>query len=226
MKIIAFVLEDDPNFQKILELKLKSWNRGIEIHLTKSIAEAKTFLNQTNIDFTFAVLDQHLPDGRGLELFDHPKIQNTAILAVSSDNAADLPGSTLKAGAGHFLSKRQISEPLFIPLLEALVERKKLEKELLQTKLNQQKYDTIKLLLATLRHEINNPLGAVLGGSYLLKAKGTLDSEQQEALKLIEASGNRIKHVIQELCAAAELEEVTKGKEQIFQVPGDPKWKS
>ena len=117
MKVIAFVLEDDLNFQKILELRLKNWNKEIEIHATKTIKEAKNFLDQTNIDFTFAVLDQHLPDGRGLEILEHPKIKNIAVLAVSSDDAPELPGSTLKAGAGHFLSKRQISVPLFILLL-------------------------------------------------------------------------------------------------------------
>lgn len=225
MKIIAFILEDDINFQKILELRLKSWNKEIQIHSAKTIKEAKEFLTKTDLNFTFAVLDQHLPDGRGVELFEHPKIQNTAVLAVSSDKTPEIPATTLKAGAGHFLAKQQISEPLFIPLLQALIERKQLEEELFNSKVKQGKYDAIKLLLATLRHEINNPLGAVLGGSYLLKAKGTLDKDQQEALRLIEESGNRIKHVIQQLCDAAELEEVTKGKEQVFQVPGDPKWK-
>ena len=119
-----------------------------------------------------------------------------------------------------------MSEPLFIPLVLALIERKKLEQELLTARIKQSRMESIKLLLGTLRHEINNPLGAVLGGAYIMRLSGQLGADQAEALRLIEASGNRIKHVIKELCEAAELEEVTKGSEQVFHVPGDPDWES
>ncbi|MCB0347150.1 MAG: hypothetical protein KDD66_18665, partial [Bdellovibrionales bacterium] len=69
-----------------------------------------------------------------------------------------------------------------------------------------------------LRHEINNPLGAVIGAAYLLKHEGQLEDTQIEAIKLIERSGNRINQVLQQLCEAAELEEVTKANERVFQV--------
>ena len=114
---------------------------------------------------------------------------------------------------------------LLIPLLEAMLARKKLEKELSLAKLKQLKTQTIKMLVSTLRHEINNPLGAVLGGTYLVRNSGGLSTEQTEALKLIEASGNRIKHVLNQLCEAVEVQEVTKAQEQIFHVPGDKKKK-
>jgi len=64
----------------------------------------------------------------------------------------------------------------------------------------------------------------VLGGAYLMRSGGNLGPDQEKALKIIEASGNRIKHVMKQLAAAAELEEVTKAQEEVFQVPGDPKW--
>ncbi|MBP9838999.1 MAG: response regulator [Proteobacteria bacterium] len=219
-----FILEDDGNFLKILEMRLKAWNKEAKTTVAKSIKEAKDLLEKTDIQFTLAVLDQHLPDGRGLELIDHPKLNAAAILAVSSDNAPELPGNTVKAGAQHFLSKRQVSEPLFPPLLTALVERKKIEEELVQARIKNSRYQSIQTLLATLRHEINNPLGAVIGGTFLLKSKGNLDPQQTEALKLIDESGIRIKHVIKQLCEAAELEEVIKGQETVYQVPGDKKW--
>jgi signal transduction histidine kinase len=130
----------------------------------------------------------------------------------------------VRAGALHFLKKRQVSEPLFIPLVEAILERKKLESALITAKLKEQKMNTIRLLLATLRHEINNPLGAVLGGAYLIRAGGTLDADQIEAIKLIEASGNRIKDVMKRICEAADLEEVVKANEPIYQIPGDAPW--
>lgn len=226
MATSALIVDDDLNFQKVVELRLRAWREDIQIRFADSLASARSYLNDKALSFTLVVLDQHLPDGLGASLFDHPRLQEAAVLAVSADAAPELPASALLAGAQHFLSKRQVSEPLFLPLVEALIERKRLEAELLRAKLKQSRLETIKVLLGTLRHEINNPLGAVLGGVYLLKLKDNLEKEQADAIRLIEGSGNRIKHVIQQLCETVELEEVTKGQEQVFHVPGDPAWES
>ncbi len=220
----ALVVEDDINFQKVVEMRLRAWRDDLQIRFADNLAAARTFLDDRSTVYQLVVLDQHLPDGLGASLFDHPSLDSAAVLAVSADDAPELPARAVRAGAQHFLAKRQVSEPLFIPLVDALVQRKQLESELLKVKLRQGRLDTIRLLLATLRHEINNPLGAVMGGVYLLKTGNKLESEQSDALRLIEASGNRIKHVLSQLCETAEIEEVTKGQEQVFQVPGDPSW--
>ena len=220
----ALIVEDDKQFRKVLELRLNSWRTDIDITYAGSLSEARAILDSGEEAFRLVILDQHLPDGMGPELFEHPALEQSAVLAVSADDSPELPAEAVKAGAQHFLGKRQVSAPLFIPLLQALIERKELEAELLQSKLAQSRMDTIRVLLRTLRHEINNPLGAVLGGAYLVRSSGELQEEQQKALRLIEQSGNRIKHVIQQLCETADLEEVIKGREQVFQVPGDPKW--
>ena len=222
----VLIIEDDVNFQKVVELRLKNWQPNIQLKFADTLAAARNYLEDKNLTFSLAILDQHLPDGLGSTLATHPTMQTMTVLAVSADEAPELPARAMLAGAGHFLNKRQVSEPLFIPLIEALLERKQLEAELLKTKLKQSRLDTIKVLLNTLRHEINNPLGAVMGGAFLLRTKGNLETEQSEAIRLIEASGNRIKHVLNQLCQTAEIEQVTKGQEQVFQVPGDPSWET
>lgn len=226
MSTLVFALDDDENFLKVLSIKLRSWRSDIEFFTTNSVAEAKRFLQSSNHQFVLAIIDQHLPDGMGVEIIEHPKLSTVAVLAVSSDNSPALPANSVRAGAQHYLTKRQVTEPLFVPLIEALVARKQLENQLLQAKLKESQIEVIKVLLATLRHEINNPLGAVIGGTYLLKNFGSLDKEQQEALTLIEQSSQRIKHVIHQLCEAAELEKVEKASELVFQVPGDAPWES
>ena len=221
----VLIVDDDKNFRKLVELKLKSWKNDLEFEIAENLGQAKAILEKTNQAFSLIVLDQHLPDGLGPSLLDHPKTKGSAILATSSDKSPELMGNAVKAGAGHFLDKTQIKEALFIPLVEALLESKKLEIELVNSKLKESRLDTVRTLISTLRHEINNPLGGVLGATYLLKIDSTqLSADQHQALKLIESSGQRIKHVLDQLCAAAEIEEVTKGQEKLFQVPGDPKW--
>lgn len=224
MTTYIFALDDDEAFLKVLSIRLRAWREDIQFTTASSIAEAKQVLLTSDKPFSLAIIDQHLPDGMGVEIIEHPRLATIAVLAVSSDSSPALPANSVRAGAQHYLTKRQVSEPLFVPLIEALIERKRLENELLQAKLRESQMDTIKVLLATLRHEINNPLGAVIGGTYLLKNFGTLDKEQQEALTLIEQSSQRIKHVIQQLCETAELEKVEKAKEVVFQVPGDAPW--
>ncbi len=224
MQLAVLIVDDDDNFRTVVEIRLKAWRSDIQFRHAPNLGVARNCLDDKDAVYDLVVLDQHLPDGLGAELLDHPRLLQTTVLAVSADEAPELPGKALRAGAQHFLSKRQVSEPLFIPMVEALIERRNLEKELFNARLKQSRLDTIRRLLATLRHEINNPLGAVLGGAYLLRSAGELEAEQREALRLIEASGNRIKHVLTQLCQTADLEEVKKGQEDLFQVPGDKPW--
>lgn len=224
MSIPVLIVEDDQHFKKLVEIRLKSGLPEVLITHAESITRAKELLSAEGASYTLVILDQHLPDGLGSELFDHPKLKEAAVLAVSADDSPEIPGRALMAGAQHFLGKRQVAEPLFIPLILALLERKKLERELIDTRIKQSRLDTIKVLLGTLRHEINNPLGAVLGAAYILRSTGQLAKEQTDALRLIEASGNRIKHVLNQLCETAELEQMLKGQEQVFHIPGDPSW--
>ncbi|HQH26390.1 MAG TPA: histidine kinase dimerization/phospho-acceptor domain-containing protein, partial [Oligoflexia bacterium] len=210
--------------RRLLELRLKHWRTDLEISAAETLEEARKLLDSSSGNFALVVLDQHLPDGIGHTLISHSRLEESAVLAVSADNSPDLPANSLKAGAGHFLAKQQISEPLFLPLLSALIERKSLEAELIKTRIQQSRMETIRTLIRTLRHEINNPLGAVLGGAFLLRAEGRLEAEQAQAIRLIEESGMRIKRVMEQLSDAAQLEEVTKAHEQLFQIPGDPVW--
>lgn len=224
MAFTTLIVEDDPSFRKMVQIRLRRWREDIVFTEAKSIKEAHVVLGLGGTPFRLAVLDHNLPDGFGTDLASHPELRATAILSMSADESPELPGQTVRAGAQHFLQKHQLTEPLFIPLIEAILDRKQLENDLLEAKLRESRLETIQTLLATLRHEIHNPLGAVLGGTYLIRQTGELEKSQMEALALVEASSRRIQHVIEQLCKAAELEEVTKAREQVFQIPGDKAW--
>lgn len=220
----VLVVEDDELFIRLLQIRLKSWKPNVAVDIAQSLVEAERLLSIPSRHYELVILDQMLPDGMGSELFGHPRLQFTAVLAVSADPSPIIPGAAIEAGAQHFLGKKQVSEPLFIPLINAIIQRKKIEEQLIKARIEESRLSTIKVLLSTLRHEINNPLGAVLGGAYLIRARGGLESDQQDPLRLIEESSHRIRHVIEQLCEAAQLEEVTKGQERVFHVPGDTPW--
>jgi len=217
------IIEDDPAFTKVLTLRLKDWRPDAELTVVSQLEEARAIIKK-EVNFDLVMLDQHLPDGHGYEIADDPLLKGTSILAMSADATPELPGETVRHGAQHFLDKRQVGSASFIPLVEALIDRRKLERRVRELEEHETRMNTIKTLLATLRHEINNPLGAVMGAVYLLSNDGDLDKSQKEALSLIEKSGKRINHVLKQLCDTAEIEEVAKANEQVFHVPGDKAW--
>ena len=217
------IVEDDLQFKTLLEMRLNSIIPGSKISHAASISSARELIKNST-PFDLVILDQHLPDGLGIHLFNDDLLKNSVVLAVSSDDNPEIPAENVRLGAAYFLSKTQVSQPLFKPLLQAVITRAKLERELAQTKLDQAVLNSIKTLVATLRHEINNPLGAVLGGAYLLKNIPTSTPDQKEAAELVEQSGKRIKHVLEQIIEASSLEATDKANTTVFQIPGDPKW--
>ena len=223
MALNILIIDDDAAFRRILEMRFKSFISGIQVTAFDNLQDARTFLNTKKERFDLVVLDEHLPDGRGIGLLSEGWFEDLAVLCVSSDTSPEIPGATLRAGAAYFLNKIQISEPLFEPLIKGIIDRNILQQQLSQARLESAKLSTIKTLVATLRHEIKNPLGAVLGAAFLLR-NDSLDPEVKKAAELVESSGKRINHVLDQLCETAQIEQVTKGQQEVFHIPGDETW--
>ncbi len=221
----VLIIDDDSSFRKLLERRLKLFISDMEVSSFETLTNAREFLRAPDkVEFDLVVLDQHLPDGHGADLLGEGWFEGMAVLSVSSDNSPEVPGSLMQAGATFFLSKEAVAEPLFKPLVLGLIDRNKLQRELHKAKADRDRAETVKTLVATLRHEINNPLGAVLGAAYLLRSSANASEEQKQAAELVEASGKRIKHVLDELCHAVAVEPVQKASHTVFQIPGDKPW--
>ena len=225
MTLKVLLIEDDLSFKKLAEIRLRSIYPDIEFTHFGAIGLARDFLGkQERIYFDLVMLDEHLPDGRGIDLLKEKWFEDLAVLSVSSDTAPEIPGEALKAGATYFLSKNHLTQPLFEPLVRGIIDRNRLKQELNQAKLDSAIIDTVKTLVATLKHEINNPLGAVLGAAYILRTNPNSNTEQQQAADLVESSGKRIKHVLDQLSHAVAIESVSKAHQRVFHIPGDSPW--
>lgn len=225
MASTALIIDDDAAFKMLLERRLKSFMPDLAVTYFDKLAPAREFLtNAKELNFDIVFLDEHLPDGRGADFLGEGLFGDLAVLSVSSDTAPEIPGKTLQAGAAFFLSKMSVSEPLFRPLVEGIIDRNRIQREFNRLKMDSVIVDTVRTLVGTLRHEINNPLGAVLGAAYLLRSHAGASPEQKEAAELVESSGRRIKHVLDELCKAVAVESVTKANQKVFHIPGDKPW--
>lgn len=219
------IIDDDASFRQLLQIRLKSFVANLSVTTCSDLESARDYLEghgDGGIDLV--ILDQHLPDGKGLSLLEEGWFNDIAVLSVSSDDAPEMAGASLKAGAAYFLNKRDISEPLFRPLVEGIIDRNSIKRELERSRLDAAVLDTVKTLVGTLQHEINNPLGAVLGAAYLLKNNKNASAEQKDAARLVESSGHRIKHVLQQLTEAMQLDPITKANHKVFHIPGDEPW--
>lgn len=225
MSLNIVIIDDDPSFRQLLKVRLKSFLDKPNITVFENLGEARQQLPKLNFDeINLVILDQHLPDGSGTELLTEGLFEDLAVLSVSSDDCPTIPGASVGAGAAFFMSKNDISEPLFEPLVKGIIDRNHIGRELTRAKLEAARIDTVKTLVGTLRHEINNPLGAVLGAAYLLQNNEQATKDQKRAAELVKSSGERIKHVLDELCKAIELESVNKADQTVFHIPGDEPW--
>lgn len=224
-KLKILIVDDDISFRKISEIRLKSFLPESEFFIVGSVAEARELIRTTTTClFDFVMLDRHLPDGTGTVLLEEGLLSGLAVLAVSSDDDPEIPAQSILAGAAYFLGKNSISEALFKPLVLALIERNKLQREMDKLKAQETRLQTVSTLVGTLKHEINNPLGAVLGAAFILKSSVEQGSTEAEAARLVEESGRRIKQVLDKLCDTVELEAVVKADQEVFHIPGDAPW--
>ena len=225
MSLNILIIDDDPSFRHLLKVRLKSFLGDPQITIFENLTSAREGVAQIDLHETdLVILDQHLPDGSGTDLLSEGLFEDLAVLSVSSDDNPHIPGASLQAGAAFFMSKNDVSEPLFEPLVNGIIDRNRIQRQLTDAKLEAARIDTVKTLVGTLRHEINNPLGAVLGAAYLLKNNDDATQDQQRAAELVKSSGERIKHVLDELCKAIELESVNKADQTVFHIPGDEPW--
>ena len=220
----VLIIDDDVSFKRLLELRLKSFIPDLTVTHFAALTPAREFLAGAPPHFDLVILDEHLPDGRGVELLNEGRFKDIAVLSVSSDDDPAIPGASMQAGAAYFLSKVSVTEPLFKPLVRGIIDRNQIQRQLADARVAAAINDTVKTLVATLRHEINNPLGAVLGATYLLQNLPAGSAQQKEAADLVEASSKRIKHVLDQLCSAMAVEPVTKAEHKVFHIPGDAPW--
>lgn len=219
------IIDDDTAFIELLELRLQSILENPEFKTFNLLADAEKYLQSNVFNFDLVIIDQHLPDGLGSDFIKRNYFQFSAVLSMSSDDAADIPAKSIGAGANFFLSKKNLSAPLFAPMIHGLIQRNTFAGALYSANKRLTKLDTIRKLISTLRHEINNPLAAIIGSVFLLRKKHpSSETDEGQAVKLIEASAERIKTVLGELGQAEEVAESSKADEKLFMIPGDPEW--
>lgn len=190
-------IEDSLVAQGIVQACLeKSGDVPFELVQADRLAEAQKILGKQTFDVV--LLDLHLPDKSGKELYDaiHRQVPRTPIVILSGnfeEKAAAI--QRLKGGAQDFLLKDNLQEEILVRSLLYAIERKKLEVF---------KDDFI----GTVSHELRTPLTVIGLGLENLQAGilGSLNEKQAEAIERNIRNAKRLGKLIDNLLDLSRLE--------------------
>jgi PAS domain S-box-containing protein len=93
-----------------------------------------------------------------------------------------------------------------------ITEHRRMEEQLFHT----EKLASLGTLSAGVAHEMNNPIGVILGFSELLLERFPEDSKEHEILKTIERQGNNCQRIVENLLAFARIPEKATTETDIF----------
>ena len=95
----------------------------------------------------------------------------------------------------------------FLAFHQDITERKQAEHELIIAKEKAEESDKLKsAFLANMSHEIRTPMNGILGFAELLTEPGLSGEQQQQYIKIIERSGNRMLNIINEIVEISKIE--------------------
>jgi len=95
-----------------------------------------------------------------------------------------------------------------------ITERKKKEQELIKAKEKAEESDRLKsAFLANMSHEIRTPMNGILGFAELLKAPDLTGEEQQQYIRIIKKSGDRMLNIINDI---VDISKIESGQMKIF----------
>ena len=198
------VMESEDRFKKLAELTYE----GIVIH-NQGIAL------DTNDSFIgmMGYTRQELIGHNVIELLVLPEYRDRIRKNLKDKNPAPYEVEIRRKDGTVFqaeLVAREIKykeENIRVAAVRDITERKKQEKELLESKERAEESDRLKsAFLANMSHEIRTPMNGILGFAGLLKEPGLNGEEQAEYIRIIESSGARMLNIINDIIDLSKIE--------------------
>jgi DNA-binding response OmpR family regulator len=192
------IVDDEPLLLEQLRQLLCSW--GYRVRVAQDAQSAIAALEEGVPDIVMT--DLMLPDRPGYTILEYVHNQWPHLPVLVMTGYATLEGAieALKHGAYDFLLK-----PITAPELEAALTRAHTAVALQRFRAREQQLQHVAEVALTLAHEINNPLGILVGELHYQIEEAQLAPEVQEALEVCLNSAQRIADVVRRIAALREI---------------------
>jgi two-component system OmpR family response regulator len=109
----ALVIDDESDICYLLSGILKQKN--IQVVTAGTLAEAEQMLRSTNVEFYYIFMDNHLPDGFGIDHIKHIKSEHpdTRIIIITAHDSKEERQKAKSDGADFFISKPFSRESIY-----------------------------------------------------------------------------------------------------------------
>lgn len=195
-KIVILIIEDDYD-HAFLEKNILSEQLNCDISIVSRMSELD---DEQILNSSIILLDFNLPDSNGTDILKHIReLSDVPVVMITADNQVQTAVDTLKGGASDFIIKSPSNIDQIPKLVSNVLHKYNCEKAEKEQERIETKVETLRQVLTTLAHYINNSTTTIYGYAQLCEQH---PEEHYRCKKLAEVSlkeTKRISHVLQEL---------------------------
>ena len=139
------------------------------------------------------IVDLNMGESKGLKTFYElqKKCPNSPIIVISDREDPHEPLEAIEQGAYNYFKKKDIHPKTFVKDLKLVIDRHRRENALKQSLLHAQNdLEHKSQFVATLSHEIRNPLNAIAGITYLLAQNSSLSPMQKDLVQRLKSASD------------------------------------
>ncbi|HMD14749.1 MAG TPA: response regulator [Bacteroidota bacterium] len=209
LKFRILLVEDNKDFAKLVQVYLQRFDKDkFEIVWKENYDDAIAILNEDK-NFDVILMDYFLPGKNGLEITRELKARKIGIpivfLTVNKD--FDLAVDVMKLGVEDYLVKEEISSPVLPKTVLSVIEKNKLQEQLQQLEVSQQRLKAVHETLRTMVKDFETPLLIMRSLSQQFKELPNPDS-LKNYVKIIDENVNRIIAKLEKLASLKEYKTI------------------
>ncbi len=209
-RTVLLIEDNDGEARLIREMLQDASGTRFRLECAERLTTGLERLAQGGVDVL--LLDLSLPESQGLDSFlrVHAQVPGIPVVVLTGSQNEEQGNKAIQHGAQDYLIKGQVDGPLLGRALRYAIERGRIEEELRQRAEQLAEMDRRKdEFLATLAHELRNPLAPLRNSLNILRMSGGSDPSVERVYEMMERQVNHMIRLVDDLL---EVSRITRGK--------------